>query len=143
MVSMIGAVHGSNLPPMAQNGTLRAVFAAELAAGRTVSEAAARAGISMRTAARWHREPEVQAELERMRRSTLSHARERLLDLVDQAVGALSRVMASTESPAATVAAARTVLAHVLRFDERTELEERLRVIEQHIEAHQRWRAPS
>ena len=42
-------------------------FVAELVAGRNVSEAAARAGISGRTAARWHREPEVQAELERMR----------------------------------------------------------------------------
>ncbi len=128
---------------MAQNGTQRAMFVAELAAGRTVSEAAAKAGISRRTAARWHREPDVVAELDRMRRSTLSHARERLLDLVDQAVGALSRVMADTESPAATVAAARTVLAHVLRFDERTELEERLRLVEQHIEAQQRWRVTS
>ena len=108
-----------------------------------MSEAAAKVGVSGRTAARWHREPDVQAELERMRRSTLSHARERLLDLVDQAVGSLSRVMANTESPAATVAAGRTVLAHVLRFDERTELEERLRLVEQHVEQHvdaqQRW----
>lgn len=49
--------------------------------------------------------------------------------------------MAAADSPAARVSAARTVLAQVLRFDERTEMEERLQRIEQHIEAQKQWPA--
>jgi len=114
------------------------MFVSALATGSTVSDAAVTAGVSKRTGIRWHNEPEVQAELGEVRRATLTHARRKLLGLVDAAADALGAVMADADSPAARVSAAKTVLAQVLRFDERTELEERLQRVEQAIEARRR-----
>jgi len=126
---------------MAHLGADRDVFVAALATGKSVTNAAQAASVSRRTATRWFNEPEVQAGLTRLRRATLDHARLRLLGLVDAAADTLGAVMADGESPAARVSAARTVLAQVLRFDERTEMEERLQRIEQHIEAQKQWPA--
>ena len=59
-----------------------------------MTDAAQAAGVSRRTATRWFGEPEVLAEIERLRRATLSHARDRLLGLVDAAADALADVLA-------------------------------------------------
>ena len=72
--------------------------------------------------------------------------RERLLGLVDSAADALAEVLAGVSASAPRVAAARTVFASALRLDERTELEERLRRVEEAIEIQQaaqqrRWPA--
>ena len=124
---------------MAHLGADRDVFVAALATGKSVTNAAQAASVSRRTATRWFNEPEVQAGLTRLRRATLDHARLRLLGLVDAAADTLGAVMADGESPAARVSAARTVLAQVLRFDERTDLQERLQRVEQAIEARRRF----
>ena len=132
--------------PMAHLGAERAAFAAAVAGGKSVTDAAVEAGVSRRTATRWFGEDDVRAEVERLRRSTLSHARERLLGLVDSAADALAEVLAGVSASAPRVAAARTVFASALRLDERTELEERLRRVEEAIEIQQaaqqrRWPA--
>ncbi len=112
-----------------------------LATGATLAEAATAPGVSKRRAIRWHAEPGVQAELAELQRATLEHARKLLLGLVDAAADTLRSVMADADSPASRVSAARTVLAQVLRFDERTDLQERLQRVEQAIEARRRFEA--
>ena len=130
---------------MTPDGTRRATFVSTLAASKSVADAAKAAGISDRTAARWHAEPDVRDELERLRRATLEHARTRLLGLVDEAADTLAAVMGErTGAPA--VSAARTVLAQALRLDERVELERRIAELESYASKQQeaqrgRWPA--
>jgi hypothetical protein len=120
---------------MAADGNRRALFVAALAQGATVLDASTTAGISERTAHRWFRQPDIAAAVEEARTATLSHARLRLLGLVDRAADTLGEVMAHSTADAAKVAAARTVLAQALRFDERDELERRLAELEAAVEA--------
>jgi hypothetical protein len=122
---------------MATDGNRRALFVAALARGATVLDASEAAGISERTAHRWFRQPDVAGAVEEARKATLGHARERLLGLVDAAADTLRQVMAESSADAARVAAARTVLAQALRFDERDELERRLAELEQVVQRQQ------
>jgi hypothetical protein len=108
------------------------MFVAELASGRTVSEAAAKAGISKRTAARWHRDPDVVAALDRMRTATLSHARDVLLGMIDEAAGWLRRA-GNSDSPAAVASAARCVFTQASRYQDMTAIEEQLDELRQAV----------
>jgi predicted short-subunit dehydrogenase-like oxidoreductase (DUF2520 family) len=128
---------------MAADGSRRALFVAALAEGATVNDAATAAGISKRTAWRWHREPEVVAELDRLRRATIRHARDRLLAVVDDAVGWLIDVGANGKADAARVAAGRAVLIHAERMHAVADINERLDRIESVIEAQQRFQGRS
>lgn len=106
-----------------------AVLVVELAAGTPLAEAARRAGMSERTARRRTGEPTFQAQVR--------HARDRLLDvhlgrlttLTAQALDTLEQLLGCQNDPS-RLGAARSILEHRLRLEERRDLEVRLTELE-------------
>jgi transposase len=125
---------------MAHNGSSRASFVAAVAAGASVNDAAARIGVSRRTATRWHNDPTTRGQIDSLSRATLVHARDRLLELVDEATDTLAAVMTDKSAGAsARVSAARCVLSTLVPLNEATEMAHRLSEVEAILAARKRW----
>jgi len=126
---------------MAQNGTLSGehgsrkanklhLFVTALLSHAGVPDAARAAGISVRTAWRWMRDPAVQARLREIRKDAMNAAMVRLQEAAAGAVDCLCEVQKEGESESARVSAARCILEQALRAAELGDLEERLAKLE-------------
>ena len=125
---------------MNNGGTLSPKQTATVAAlleSRGVAEAAAKAGVPVRTVYRWlERDPTFQTALQRQEELILDTAARRLLQLQDVALSALHMVMAGRDTPpSARVAAAGRVLDALLKLRELRTVEARLAAIEQQLAA--------
>jgi len=119
---------------MAHNGGKRRLFAAHLATGKTIPEAAALVGISERTAWRWARAPDIMAETRRLQDEALGLVCARLRDGATAALGWLETVGADpTATHAARVSAARAWLDATLGYCEHVELEARIAALERRL----------
>jgi hypothetical protein len=127
---------------MAQNGTFSAhrggkkdrklvEFIERLLSSPSVESAAASAGISLRTAWRWMRDPTVLERLTETRRQAMQHAMMRLQAAAGRSVDCLCAVQQNGESESAKVSAARCILEMALRAAEIGDIEERLTRLEQ------------
>ena len=104
-------------------------FAAELAAGATVVDAAAAAGIALRTAHRRLEDPDFAARVRELRAVMVSTSLGRLSNGMAAAADALNELV-GTKSPAVRLRAARAVLEIAMRLREATEIEDRLAAVE-------------
>lgn len=106
-------------------------LAAALAAGATIADAAARAGMSHRTARRRLTEAAFLDLLAEHRGTILARAADRLAAATADAVVSLAAIASDPEAPsAARVSAARTVLAEARTFHDSTELANRVTALE-------------
>lgn len=109
----------------------QARLVAALMTSRTVGEAAARAGVSERTARRWCRLPAVRRALSEAQDETLKQATRRAVAAVTEAVGILQVIMSDPNaSAAARVSAARCILDAAARLTETAELADRVSALE-------------
>lgn len=116
---------------MAHTGSKRALFIASIAAGATVGEACAAAGVSSRTGARWHQLPEVRAALRRLSDDALHQA---ATQAAGEAVASL-RVLAELRDcpavpPGVRVMACRAVLEHARALRADLDVAERIEALE-------------
>ena len=121
---------GSNGLPRA-SGTAIAI----LAAGGTITQAAAACHKSRQTVSRWLSHPVTAAAVTRAREEFLITALGSAASMATRAVAALARVMEDKAAPAsAQVGAARALLDHLLKGREASELSSRLDAIEKALE---------
>jgi hypothetical protein len=97
-----------------------------------VRDAARAAGLSERTAARRAGDPAFRARVNALRGEVVSAAVGQLAALLVDATGALRRAL-TCGSAAVEVRAALGIIDHLLKVREQTELEERLRTLEQRM----------
>jgi len=103
---------------------------------QTVADAAKEAGVSLRTAQRYLRDPAVKRALSEALDNMLAGVTRQVVGEMTGAVHTLSEVHQDHELPAAArVAAARALLAGGPALREATELSERVAVLEQSSEA--------
>ena len=100
-----------------------------LAAGKSIAEAAADAGISERTARRWLDESELRQRVEDARRELTSQALAQLSGAAADAVTTLKDLLTS-ESDNTKLGAARAILANLISLKDHHELEERIAKLE-------------
>jgi hypothetical protein len=105
---------------------------AALAAGQTVRDAAATAGVSESTAFRRLRDAAVRERISEARARLFDQTLGRLADAATEAVGAL-RALLSEQSAMVRLGAARAILEHSTRLREHVELEARMQEIEHRI----------
>jgi hypothetical protein len=101
---------------MARNGSRREKFALALAGGRTVTKAAAKAGIGRRTATRWLAEPAMRARVAELRSAMIARAIGRTAAGLALAAGRLRRLVRSKDERVA-LRAASALLAIGLRVN--------------------------
>jgi Helix-turn-helix of insertion element transposase len=89
--------------------------AVALAAGRTLTEAAAAAGVDTRTLYRWRQDPEFAARVNELRDAVLAEALGRLVTSSTAAVDKLVELLGCT-NPLVSIQAARSILAHATRL---------------------------
>jgi len=104
-------------------------LALELAAGRTVAEAAQAAGFSERTAYRRLEDPGFRRHISAIRGEMVSRATGRLADVSAKAVETLSALL-SAESETVRLGAARSILELGTKLREANELERRITELE-------------
>jgi len=105
------------------------VLALELAAGKTLRDAALAAGIAERTATRRWADPEFRRLVSRHRGEMVGRAVGELADGMTDAAKTLRELLAC-ESPAVRLGAARSLIEIGVKSREAHELEERIRVLE-------------
>lgn len=116
---------------MAHRGRRNAddALALELAAGKTLRDAAAAAGIGERTATRRWADPDFRRAVSRVRGDMLGRAAGELADGMAAAAKAL-RELLNCESPAARLGAARSLLELGMKAREALDLDDRVRALE-------------
>jgi hypothetical protein len=107
-------------------------LATALAAGQTLRAAAAVTGVSERTATRRWADPDFRSRVSHLRGELVGHALGKLADGMSDAAAKL-RELLSAQSEAVRLGAARALLELSVKLRESTELEERLRVIEERL----------
>jgi len=126
---------------MADNGRLtraEARFVAALVASPTVSQAAALAQVSERSAYRFLARPEVRAELAQRSGAVLSQVSVRLADAMGSAVEGLLELASDAQASAsARVSAYRALLEGGLKLAEIVALSDRLAVVEARLDEQQ------
>jgi hypothetical protein len=125
-----------------EKGNKLHLFVTALLSHAGVPDAARAAGISVRTAWRWMRDPAVQARLREIRKDAMNAAMVRLQEAASGAVDCLCEVQREGESESARVSAARCILEQALRAAEVGDLEERLAKLEA-IAQGRGWRVSS
>jgi hypothetical protein len=119
---------------------------AALAGGATIESAAARAGVSERTARRRLDEPEFRKQVDEARREMLTRAVGKLADAGTEAAETLRKLL-QAESESVRLGACRAILELGTRLREAEELERRLVALEEQQAAvaapdgGKRWRA--
>lgn len=79
-------------------------FAALLVAGRSLTEAAAKVGISRNTATRWRASPDVEAAIDEHRREVRANVSHRLAAFVGMALERAESLLADPDTPPTVVA---------------------------------------
>jgi hypothetical protein len=105
-------------------------LALALAAGRTLRDAAAGAGIGERTAARRRADPGFRRRVDELRADLVARALGRLADGMTEAADVLRALLAAGTPPAVRLGAARSLLELGCRLRESVELEARLTALE-------------
>lgn len=106
-----------------------------LAAGASLTRAAALAGVDRKTLWRWRREqPSFEAALREARDACFRESLDELRRVSRRAVAALRKALGATGDPALRLSAARAVLANVVRVNETLLIEDRLRELEKVVE---------
>lgn len=125
---------------MAGNGRQNAdeALAVELAAGKTIREAAVKVGIGERTATRRWADPEFRRLVSRQRGEMIGRAVGEMADGMTAAARTLRDLLAC-ENPAVRLGAARSLLEIGVKLREAAELEERLTNLESQL-THQKER---
>lgn len=106
-----------------------------LSCGKSQKDAAAAAGLSARTVARWLETPEFQRRVTVCREQMLEVHTARLGSVVGDAVETLRTLMAETAPPAVRLGAARTVLEQSLKLREVMSIEKRIGELESRLAA--------
>jgi len=106
-----------------------------IAAGAALMDGARAAGISYRTAKRWHRKPHIARAIRARTTESLSQARAVLASGARRAATELVRLAANAQPDSARVAASRSVIEAATRTAEIEELESRLTEIEAAVAA--------
>lgn len=119
---------------MAENGRHRGedALAAALAAGASVKDAAAQAGVSERTAFRRLSEIDFRRQVSQLRGQAVSQAAGRLTDAALSAVDVLRRLMEGADGEGVRLRAAVAILDAASQFRE-IDLEERLAALEEQL----------
>ncbi len=106
-------------------------FVDAIASGGSLSDGATAAGISYRSAKRWHRKAHIQAAIKARVSESLSQARAVLASGSARAArGLVDMADGTAEAHAARVAAARAVIESAAKLSEQTDLEERIAELE-------------
>jgi hypothetical protein len=119
--------------PNAAGAGRRLVLLTELVAGATRANAAAKAGISIRTLERWTTEPAFRIELEAARRAAFTEGLAVLRGAVAKAVETLAALL-NSKREAERRHAAEVLLSFAFRAHEAGELEARLAALEKTAE---------
>lgn len=116
---------------MTQFGTRKRLFAAQIAAGKTVPAAGAAVNVSERTSWRWAADPAVKAEVRRLEDAMLLAVAARLRQGALDALGWVAAVGADpAASPGARVAAGKVWLSARLEYADAATFEARLSALE-------------
>jgi hypothetical protein len=115
----------------------REALALDLAAGWPAKEAAARNGVSERTAGLWRKEPAFAARVEELRAQLLEQAMAVLVSGTTGAAAVLRKLLESADERV-RLRAAQQVLEQATRLREAVTLEERVRLLEQDAAARAR-----
>jgi hypothetical protein len=119
---------------MSQKVTPRQMLALQaLMEGKTVTEAAAAAGVSRKTVNRWRQQPAFSEAMRDLESEAMDSIMRGLLGMGEDARAAL-RMGLTTGSPAERVRAASVFYARLLPFREALELEERVAALEEALD---------
>ena len=105
-------------------------FVDALAAGGTLHDGATAAGISYRSAKRWHRKVELLAAIRSRTSASMSQARATLASSAARAARELSKLAESAKPDAARILACRSVIGHAAELGVLEELTDRLATLE-------------
>ena len=127
------SAHPADAAPGSQPGreSANAVLAGLLASGMTLKDAADKAGISERTARRRWRNLRFRAHVQRLQADMVSRALGRMADGMAEAAEGLRTLLNSASKEAVRLGAARSLIELGVRLRESTELEARIRALEQ------------
>lgn len=106
-------------------------LAMQLAAGKTIRDAAEAVGVAERTAGRRWADPEFRQLVSQLRGEMVGRAVGELADGMTEAAKTLRRLLTCDTSPATQLGAARSLLEIGVKARESLELEERIRVLEE------------
>jgi transposase-like protein len=115
----------------------RQAVALALAAGETIKEAAAGAGVGERTVGNWLGEADFAALVDSLRAQILERTMSRMIDTTTRATERLRRLVRSRKESIA-LGACRTVLEQAVRLREAVTLAERVAALEQAEQARKR-----
>lgn len=105
-------------------------FVDALAAGGSLHDGAKAAGISYRSAKRWHRKPEIASAIRARTAANMSQARATLASGAARAARELSKLAKSARPDAARISACRSVISQAAELGVIEELSERLTELE-------------
>jgi hypothetical protein len=111
--------------------SLKSQLAAALAEGKSSAEWASAHAVAERTAQRWAHEPEVQAEVEPVRRGTLDQAVGRMSKRVAWAIDRIAELAEHAKSESVRLAALRSILSDLMAVSDFTGLEQRIAKLEE------------
>ena len=120
-------------PPRRGGRALDDRLVIELAAGRSIPDAARAVGCSEKTIDRRLADPAFRLRIEQARRETFDAAAARLASVATAAVDALAQLMVSADTDAARVSAARAVLTLALPWRGAVEVETQLAELREQV----------
>src|SRR6516164_4736195 len=105
-----------------------------LASGKTVQAAAELCRVSERTIRRRHEDPTFRQRLNTLRAEMIDRGLGKLADAVADAAQTLRNLQAEGESDAVKLSAAKAILEQAVKMCDASELEERLRALEERLD---------
>jgi hypothetical protein len=109
-------------------------LALELAAGSTLAAAGKAAGVSERTAQRWHADPAFRKRVAELQATMMAEALGRLTNACSTAAVVLTRVMLEEKDATVRVRAANSILTQARDVREHSELADRVAELERRAE---------
>jgi hypothetical protein len=103
----------------------KAILAVALASGRTLKQAAAAAGVSERTASKWHTDPQFKGRVLALRGEVVSRALGRVTASLTAAANTLRKLLESGND-AIRLGAAKSIIDAALRLREANDLQQQL-----------------
>lgn len=132
-LALVGPVVDDDGPDPEGLTPAETAFADAIAAGGSLQDGAKAAGISYRSAKRWHRKPEIASAIRSRTAAAMSQTRATLASGAARAARQLAKLAENAKPDAARVAACRSIIGQAAELGALEELSERLADLESRL----------